>query len=419
MKIQDLLRQAQRLVEQVLLFDFPTDTVVSRYYRENRQLGSQERFVLTETVYTIIRKKSLFEYLAATQEKPVLLRRLVLLGWQGDEKRLMSVLTDDEKLWLETAKKTDLQSLPEPLRHNLPDWLVEPLKQQLGDAFWAFIDSVDQSAPLDLRVNTLKIKREQAIEQLKQRGFAVSPTPYSPWGIRVEGKPALYKDPLIVNGEVEVQDEGSQLLALLVAAKRNDTVIDFCAGAGGKTLALGAAMRNTGRLYAWDISSKRLDALQPRLIRSGLSNVHTTAFAHEQDARIKRLYAKADRVLVDAPCSGLGTLRRSADLKWRQSQETIATFVEKQTSILESASRLLKPAGRLVYATCSILPEENEEVANHFNKLHNEFKPVPVQEILESQGVKEASSLVQGDYLRLWPQRHQTDGFFAAVWQRV
>ena len=175
-----------------------------------------------------------------------------------------------------------------------------------------------------------------------------------------------------------MQDEGSQLLALLLDAKRGEMVVDFCAGAGGKTLAIGAAMRNTGRLYAFDTSAHRLDALKPRLARSGLSNVHPAAIAHERDDRIKRLAGKIDRVLVDAPCSGLGTLRRNPDLKWRQSPKAVEELVAKQTAILQSAARLLKPGGRLVYATCSVLPQENEGIAEAFTAANREFTPLVV-----------------------------------------
>ena len=199
--------------------------------------------------------------------------------------------------------------------------------------------------------------------------------------------------------------------------------VDFCAGAGGKTLAIGAAMRSTGRLYAFDVSAHRLDALKPRLARSGLSNVHPAAIAHERDERIKRLAGKIDRVLVDAPCSGLGTLRRNPDLKWRQSPQAVQELVAKQTAILQSAARLLKPGGRLVYATCSILPEENEGIAEAFSAAHSDFVAEDVGALLEQLKVQDAASLCSGGatgtgYLRLWPHLHQTDGFFAAVWTR-
>jgi 16S rRNA (cytosine967-C5)-methyltransferase len=245
------------------------------------------------------------------------------------------------------------------------------------------------------------------------------PTPHSPWGLRVQGKPALNKMDVFTGGSVEVQDEGSQLLALLTDAKRGEMVVDFCAGAGGKTLALGAAMRNTGRLYAFDVSGHRLDALKPRLARSGLSNVHPAQIAHERDDRVRRLAGKIDRVLVDAPCSGLGTLRRNPDLKWRQSPSSVLELQAKQQAILASASRLLKAGGRLVYATCSLLAAENQQVAAAFEAEHGrDFIALPAAEVLSAAHVEQAQALVEGSFLRLWPHRHQTDGFFAAVWQR-
>jgi len=199
-------------------------------------------------------------------------------------------------------------------------------------------------------------------------------------------------------------------------------VADFCAGAGGKTLAIGAAMRNTGRLYAFDTSAHRLDALKPRLARSGLSNVHPAAIAHERDDRIKRLAGKMDRVLVDAPCSGLGTLRRNPDLKWRQSLKTVAEYAALQATILQSAARLLKPGGRLVYATCSLLTDENEAIAAAFTAANREFAPLETATILSNLKVEGAADLCAGptggEYLRLWPHRHGTDGFFAAIWTR-
>jgi 16S rRNA (cytosine967-C5)-methyltransferase len=196
-------------------------------------------------------------------------------------------------------------------------------------------------------------------------------------------------------------------------------VVDFCAGAGGKTLALGAAMRNTGHLYAFDVSGHRLAGLTPRLARSGLSNVHPVQIAHERDGRIERLAGKIDRVLVDAPCSGLGTLRRSPDLKWRQSAAAVAAFAPRQQAILAGAARLLKPGGRLVYATCSLLAAEGEDVAAAFSHAHRQdFEPLSAFDALTAARITQPEGLVQGMYLRLWPHRQQTDGFFAAVWQK-
>jgi 16S rRNA (cytosine967-C5)-methyltransferase len=210
-----------------------------------------------------------------------------------------------------------------------------------------------------------------------------------------------------------VQDEGSQLISLLVEAKRRETVIDFCAGAGGKTLHLGAAMANTGAVYAFDTAEWRLEKIKPRLKRSGLQNVRTVAIADERDARVQRLAGKADRVLVDAPCSGTGTLRRSPDIKWRPID--LPALHRVQVSILTAAATLVKPGGRVVYATCSLLREENEEVVAEFLAAHPGFHQVPVNGIFERRDVR---LVMDGDAMRLYPHRHNTDGFFAAVLER-
>jgi 16S rRNA (cytosine967-C5)-methyltransferase len=237
--------------------------------------------------------------------------------------------------------------------------------------------------------------------------------------LRVQGKPALNRAPAFLQGEVEVQDEGSQLLALLTGAGRGEMVVDFCAGAGGKTLALGAMMRNTGRLYAFDTSDHRLAALKPRLARSGLSNVHPVRIAHERDDRIRRLEGKIDRVLVDAPCSGLGTLRRNPDLKWRQSPASVQELCALQARILASAARLLRPGGQLVYGTCSLLRSENEDIAQDFSAAHaGSFEAVPAGDVLAEARVQGGEGLVSEGFFRTWPHLHQTDGFFAAVWRK-
>ncbi|MGZ5186032.1 MAG: RsmB/NOP family class I SAM-dependent RNA methyltransferase, partial [Caldimonas sp.] len=298
-------------------------------------------------------------------------------------------------------------------------WLAARMQRQLGDEFWPWVESVAGPAPLDLRVNVAKASRDEALARLRAAGIAAEPTPYSPVGLRVAGKPALQKLDVFSDGWIEVQDEGSQLLALLTGARRGEMVVDFCAGAGGKTLALGAQMRNTGRLYAFDTSGHRLAALKPRLARSGLSNVYPVQIAHERDDRIKRLAGKIDRVLVDAPCTGLGTLRRSPDLKWRQSEASLVELGALQRRILDAAAGLLKPGGRLVYATCSPLVEEDEQVAAEFDAAHAAtFARLPVLGLLERAQVSGAEALVSGSDLRLWSHRHGSDGFFAAAWER-
>jgi 16S rRNA (cytosine967-C5)-methyltransferase len=418
-----LLDACAELVGRVLKFEHPADAVVSRYFREHRALGPRERATLAETTYTVLRSKLLFDHFAPSGSGPRE-RRMAILGFHGPRDFLKSALTDQEKAWLDACDKVDRSQLLERHRHNFPEWLVEPLKAQLGGEFWDFAEAVNQPAPLDLRVNVLTDKREDVRHELELAGIRSQPTPYSPWGLRLKDKPAVNKLDAFARGAVEVQDEGSQLLALLLDAKRGEMVVDFCAGAGGKTLALGAAMRNTGRLYAFDTSAHRLDALKPRLARSKLSNVYPAAIANERDERVKRLAGKIDRVIVDAPCSGLGTLRRNPDLKWRQSPEGVREMAVKQAAILASAARLLKAGGRLVYATCSLLPQENEDIAAAFTAAHNDFKPLPAAEALAQQKIEGGVNLCSGgeqgqQYLRLWPHRHQTDGFFAALWMKI
>lgn len=414
-----LLELATELLHRVMQFDSPADNVVSDFFRQHRALGMRERHTLAETTYTVLRQRPLFQHLAQSG-KGEMERRLVLLGWQGNAAFLRAALQDHEVQWLEKVSAVDRSALPEKLRHNLPEWLAERLQAEVGDEFWPLVEALNGSAPLDLRVNTFKAKREAVQAEFAAANIEAVPTPYSPWGLRIQGKPALHKLEVFLRGDVEVQDEGSQLLALMTDAKRGEMVVDFCAGAGGKTLALGAAMRNTGRLYAFDTSGHRLASLKPRLARSGLSNVHPVQIAHERDDRIKRLAGKIDRVLVDSPCSGLGTLRRNPDLKWRQSPQAVEELRVKQAAILASAARLVKPGGRLVYATCSLLRAENEEIAEAFSaERGRDFKLVAAEEVLGAAHVEQASTLVQGPHLRLWPHRHGTDGFFAAVWQRT
>ena len=422
------------LVRQVLKFDHSADAVVSQFFKQHRKslgLGPRERTALSGAVYSVLRHKLLFDHLSPSGSGPKE-RRMAILGFahhqdqlahspqpgQGTRDFLHSALSEPEKKWLEQCDAVDRQALLDRHRHNLPEWLVASLKAQLGERFWDYVAALNRPQGLDLRINALAHKRPDVQALLKKERIASEPTPFSPWGLRLLDKPNVTESDAFKKGAVEVQDEGSQLLALLVDAKRGEMVVDFCAGGGGKTLALGAAMRNTGRLYAMDTSAHRLDGLKPRLARSGLSNVHPLAIAHERDDRIKRLSGKIDRVLVDAPCSGLGTLRRSPDLKWRQSPEGVLQGVQLQNAILDSAARLLKPGGRLVYATCSTMLEENEAVAQAFSQRHPQWVPLSVKDVLTELKVDQAAGVCGEDglYLRMWPHLHGTDGFFAAIW---
>ncbi len=393
----------------------PADAALSHFFRENPKLGGRDRAFIAEAVYGVVRHLRSLETLCDGRNG-----RQLLLAWLarhgGHNLREFEAITrEDEFKWLKEIKAAQLTDRPAAVQLDLPDWLYEQLHESYGERLPELMRALNRPAPLDLRVNPMNSDRDAILAQLKAEGFAATATPYSPLGIRLKDKPALQKHPLFLNGQVEVQDEGSQLLGLLMAPKRGEMVCDFCAGAGGKTMLLGALMRSTGRLYAFDVSEKRLNNLKPRLKRSGLSNVQAQLIANERDTKVKRLAAKFDRVLVDAPCSGTGTLRRNPDLKWRQTPEALAELNAKQESILRSAATLVKIGGRLVYATCSLLREENEAVVEAFLTAHAEFKLVPAGEVLTAQHI----GLAMGDYLRLNPARHGTDAFFAAVLERT
>jgi 16S rRNA (cytosine967-C5)-methyltransferase len=410
-----ILGNTEEVLREILRFSAPADTTLSRYFKDHPRLGSRERGAVAEGIYAILRNKSFFTDFAEAGQSPTM-RRLTILGLaEAVGTDSLGGLTEEETEFLERIKGIDRSLMPPQMRSNLPKWLFDKFVAQYGEAETLLLaDALNQPAPLDLRVNSIKATRDEVQAGLLDAPIKSEPMPYAPLGLRVLRKPALQNLPLFKSGAIEVQDEGSQVLSQIVGAKRGEMVVDFCAGAGGKTLALGALMRNTGRLYAFDISEKRLAKLKPRLARSGLSNVHPVQIAHERDAKIKRLAGKIDRVLVDAPCSGLGTLRRNPDVKWRQKVEAVAEMQVKQASILDGAARLLKGGGRLVYATCSLLDEENDFIVTQFLAAHPEFDLVPMSQVLAEQKI----DLEMGDYLKLLPHKHQTDGFFAAVMQR-
>jgi 16S rRNA (cytosine967-C5)-methyltransferase len=412
---QALLQACSSAFAAVLPLARPADALLSAYFREHRQLGQRDRALIADSVYAALRRRRLLDRVAGAGNA----RRFVLATWAAllgaNVRELEPLLQAGEREWLAEVKHESHAPQAFEIECDLPDWLIERLRRRFDDAaLLELAKGLQQQAPLDLRVNLIKTSREAVLERLAADGIGASATPFSPDGVRLADKPAINQHPLFVAGDVEVQDEGSQVLCHLLAPRRGEMVVDFCAGAGGKTLALGAQMRSSGRLYAFDVSSSRLAKLKPRLARSGLSNVHPQRLESENDTRVKRLAGKIDRVLVDAPCTGLGTLRRNPDLKWRQTPEDVAELGAKQRSILDSAARLIKPGGRLVYATCSILEEENRQVVEPFLERHPEFLLRPAGEIL----AKERLALEAGDYLELWPHRHGTDGFFAAVLER-
>ena len=410
-----LLEACTAALAAVLPLDEPADAALSAFFRSHPKIGQRDRATIADSVYVALRRRRLLERLVL----PASPRRLALATWTlllgASLRELEPWLRGDEPQWLAGLKQAAAAEQPFEVQCELPDWVIERLRRRFDEsALLQLARGLAQTAPLDLRVNSMKMTREAAAKRLADDGISALVTPYSPEGLRLDGRPAINRHPLFLEGALEVQDEGSQLLCHLVAPKRGEMVVDFCAGAGGKTLALGALMRSTGRLYAFDISPKRLAGLKPRLARSGLSNVHPQRIEGVNDPRVKRLAGKIDRVLVDAPCSGLGTLRRNPDMKWRQTPQDIVELAGKQASLLAAAAKLVKPGGRIVYATCSILDEENKGIAEAFLASHAQFQLVPAADVLR----KERIDLRMLEYFEVWPHIHATDGFFAAVLER-
>lgn len=415
---------AQVLLLEVLKFRAAADKQVSSFFREHKELGPRDRHIVAETIYAVLRQKRVFANFAQSGDG-ALERRLVLLGVKTcvPNEHLVAAIDPKEWEWLQQLAKVDAKSMAAAVRSNFSDeWFAE-LSNAYGEtAALELTDALNQTAPLDIRVNTFKSSRAAVGVALDYHGIEYDNCAFAPLGIRLHGKPSLQKLELFQSGAIEVQDEGSQLLTHLLAAKRGEMVADFCAGAGGKTLAIGAMMKNTGRLYALDVAAHRLAKLKPRLARSGLSNVQTITMDTENDIRVKRLYGKLDRVLIDAPCSGLGTLRRNPDLKWRHGVDSVARLATLQASILSSAARLVKVGGTVVYATCSVLPTENQNVVDEFLKSNPNYEAVNARDALVAQGIELPESTRAGSagmYLQLLPQLHQTDGFFAACLNRV
>ncbi len=403
--------------EEILKFTSPADAMLSNYFKKNRGLGSHERPLIADVVYSVIRNKTYLEKISGSEEAPIMclaaLNKIFGLS-------LNSLKAKVSKRWLKNIQRLGEEPLPELSpqdRYSIPDWLWQKIDAQYGfETASKLAQALLSKAPFDLRVNQVYSSRKRVLAQLESEDIKAIATPFSPTGIRVKENFGLQKHRLFLEGHIEVQDEGSQILAQLVGAKRGHMVVDFCAGAGGKTLALGAMMSNQGRLYAFDISAKRLERLKPRLKRSGLSNVQTQLIGSEKDPRIQRLAGKIDRVLIDAPCSGLGTLRRNPDMKWRQAETDIVSMTDKQLRILNSASKLVKKDGLLIYATCSILRDENESVIERFMIEHQgKFELIDAAKSLGIEGIDSSNT----PYLKLLPNTHGCDGFFSAILKAI
>lgn len=421
------------------------DAAASRYFRDRRYIGAKDRTAISERFYGLMRRRARLEWWVnrllerPVEAGPVVPRHLFIMdllltdqwipeqfqnNFDGEAHRPHALSRAERSLVDQIVALRKEIGGPVPLDHpdmplwvrmEIPQWSEAPLSTLFnGDE--AELAALNTNAALDLRINQLLGTREAALARLQSEGLRVSPGDWSPLAIRVEGRPALGALPAFRDGIVEIQDEGSQLVALLADARPGQWVIDYCAGAGGKTLALAADMQNKGRLIAADISVQRLERAVTRLRRAGVHNVERRALGGDNAGWFKRQAGKFDRVLVDAPCSGTGTWRRNPDMKWRIGPDDIAELTQKQREILTNAAKLVKPGGRLIYATCSLLPEENEGSVEAFLATHPEFTVVPVPEVWAERSTTPCPA--PGPYLRLTPHRHGTDGFFTAVLAR-
>lgn len=416
-----IVDELTRALGVILKLDGPADVLMKLFFRSNPSLGMRDRGLIAEAIYYALRHYASIRWAMRPvhPDRAPRLAALVTLARQHGLEALPERAIGQEEGPLKNILGTDLTKAPAHVQAELPQWLFDLVEAQYADAA-SLYPAMLEGAPLDLRVNLLKATREEVLEALSKNGVPAFATPYSPDGVRLPTKPGLTQWPIYKDGLVDVQDEGSQLIARLVQPRRREMICDFCAGAGGKTLAMGALMRSTGRLYAFDVNEKRLAGMTPRMRRAGLSNVHPVAIRNEKDNRVKRLQGKFDRVLIDAPCTGTGTFRRNPDLKWRLSPEELERINAIQKSVLEEASKLVKAGGRLVYATCSLLKRENQDVVDAFLAAHPEWHVVPAVDVLAHQGVvfdAEAASRF-GDYFQMLPHVHNTDGFFAAVLEK-
>lgn len=421
------------ILDEIIHQPKPADTIMSAYFRARKFIGSKDRTAIASQSYRSLRRYLRLEFHIKNSQAKLTARNLVLvelfLAEQqsiDDIARIFSGqqyaparLTSGEIAWLEKLGTAfEPPAMPISVRLECPDAYAEKFVEVFGDRLATEMQAMMTEASLDLRVNPRVIARDAAIRELQQHDIQCTATPISPFGIRVTGRPALPTLDLFKRGGVEIQDEGSQLIAFLLGAKPGEAVVDFCAGAGGKTLAIAAMMENKGRVVACDVLEKRLARSRVRFTRAGLDNIITRPLSSENDKWVKRSKGTFDRVLVDAPCSGTGVWRRNPDARWKHLGPGLDELLPLQESILNSASRLVKPGGTLVYATCSLLPDENQNQVQKFLTTHPDFQLLPVRDAWKNALATEAPTALQGEMMALTPAQHQTDGFFAAVMTR-
>ncbi len=411
----------------------PADAVANDFFRDRRYIGSGDRRAVAGRSWTALRaRRRLGWWLqrgGATVETPRLIVAASLLteGWTLDGVGQSfsggqfgsPALTPDERAVLRRIEghTLDHPEMPDAVRLEVADWVLPHLRRRFGPVLEAELAALSEPAPLDLRVNMLRTTREAAQAALLAEGIETTLTPHSPWGLRIAARRAVTSGAAFQTGMVEIQDEGSQLVAALVGAAPGMRVVDYCAGAGGKTLAMAMTMGNEGHIVACDVSPPRLEGAVRRLRRAGVHNAERHLIV-PGDKWAKRRALQFDRVLVDAPCTGAGTWRRNPDARLRTRAEDLAELTVKQATIIETASRLVRIGGRLVYATCSMLAEENEDQVSAFVARHpGQFAVVPLARawMLDAP----APPSLSADALSLTPCSAGTDGFFAAVLERL
>jgi 16S rRNA (cytosine967-C5)-methyltransferase len=413
--------------------DRPADLVANAFFRARRFIGGGDRRAVADRVWGILRRYGqLFWWLDRTRYPDRSARALVaadLMLIEALTLRDAQAMFDGGRYRPPPLNEAEMRALrqmeghslshpeqPDWVRLNVQEWLVLHLREAYGEAWGREIAALNALPPVDLRVNRLKATVEEARRALQKEGIETEPMRYAANGLRLKRRLSVVAGDVFQNGLIEIQDEGSQLVAALVDARPGMQVADYCAGAGGKTLAIAAGMNNKGRVVAMDVLETRLDRSAQRLRRAGVHNVERRALGAGNAKWLKRQKGVFDRVLVDAPCTGTGTWRRNPDGRWTLAPEDLAELLPKQAEILDAASRLVKPGGALIYATCSVLPAENERQIEAFVERCEDFAAVPVADLWPAAvGSAPPSEIAQSPYLRLSPLKHGTDGFFAAV----
>ncbi len=412
----------------------PADAVANNFFRERRYIGASDRREVSGAVWSALRAWRRLDWWlrrAGGEAQPRLLvgAHLVLEGrpveslaraFSGGRYAPDTLEPAEARILRALEGHTlDHPAMPDAVALEVPDWLLPLLQAQFGEGTAAEIAALSAPATLDLRANLLRGSREAAAEALAAEGILAQTTPLSPWGLRVPGRQAVTATRAFKDGLVEIQDEGSQLVVQAVGAGPDMRVLDYCAGAGGKTLGLAMAMGNRGHIVACDVSEARLDGAVRRLRRAGVHNVERHLLA-SGDKWAKRRAGSFDRVLVDAPCTGTGTWRRNPDARLRLSQADLDELAAKQSAILDAAAALVRPGGRLIYATCSVLARENADQVGAFLSRRPGFSVLDLRDPgTVVPPLAEPALDSDSPFLRLTPRRHGTDGFFAAVLQRT